>query len=234
LSDADFVKNLFGSISQTYDRANDLITFGLARSWRRKLVRWSGAKNNQKILDCATGTGDLAFEFKKVVGTDGSVTGIDFCKEMLDLAPEKSLTLGLPVHFQLGNVMGLDFQDHQFDVTSIAYGIRNVADCNAAIKEMARVTQPGGRVMVLETGEIQNPILRIFIRFYFEKIVPHLGGWISGRPDAYQYLQRTSGDFPSGAAFCQRLYASGCFSRVEYKSLLGGASYIYKADRKIE
>lgn len=225
---SEYVKNLFGSISRTYDLANDFITFGLARLWRKQLVTWSEAKLGDEILDCATGTGDLAFEFKKTVGADGTVTGIDFCKEMLDLAPGKSFEKNLPVTFEMGNVLGLDFDDNRFAVTSIAYGIRNVADVHTAIKEMARVTQPGGRVMILETGDISNPVLRFFIRIYFEKVVPYIGRLISGHPTAYQYLQKSSGHFPSGKDFCEILENSGCFSSVEHRTLMGGASFMYK------
>lgn len=246
--DAKYIKNLFGSISSTYDKANDVITFGLARQWRRRLVEWSGVQaDSQKfanalqisngadglrILDCATGTGDLALEFKKVVGSHGRVVGSDFCREMLEVAPAKAARFHLDVTFEIADVLALPYADHAFDITSIAYGIRNVADVHRAIRELARVTKSGGRVMILETGSVNSRILRPAIRFYFEKVVPRLGGWVSGKPEAYQYLQKSSGDFPSGTEFCKILQASGCFIDVEHISLMAGASFIYKATVK--
>jgi len=94
------IQNLFTGIAPGYDLANDLITFGMARGWRKKLVRWSGVAAGQAVLDCACGTGDLALEFKRAVGSEGQVIGTDFCQEMLDQAPEKSQRLNLPVDFQ--------------------------------------------------------------------------------------------------------------------------------------
>lgn len=228
---AEFVKNLFGSISGTYDQANDVITFGMARLWRKKLVELSGAKPGDRILDCATGTGDLAIAFKKIVAESGHVIGSDFCAEMLSVAPKKATKKNLDITFELGDVQALKYKNAEFDICSIAYGIRNVSDVAQAMREMARVTRSGGVVMILETGEIENPVLRLGIRFYFEKVVPKLGGWVSGRPEAYEYLQTSSGSFPSQTEFCRNLNELGCFSAVTCTALMGGASYIYKCTR---
>lgn len=229
---AEFVKNLFGDISETYDTANDVITFGMARLWRKKLVSLSEAKAGDKILDCATGTGDLALAFKRVVGETGQVIGSDFCPGMLAVAPDKAKKFNLDVTFELGDVLNLKYANQEFDICSIAYGIRNVANVAKALQEMARVTKPGGYVMILETGEIENPVLRKGIRFYFEKFVPKLGGWVSGKPEAYEYLQVSSGQFPSKEDFCLVLDAVKCFSEVSCTTLMGGASYIYKCKVK--
>ncbi len=228
MPEAEYIKNLFGSISTTYDKANDVITLGMARQWRRELVNWSEAREGHWVVDCATGTGDLAIEFKKIVGETGHVIGTDFCKEMLEVAPNKAQKLNLKIDFEVADVMALNFPENKFDMASIAYGIRNVENVSLAISEMARVTKPGGKVMILETGEVENPILQKAIRFYFKNIVPRLGGWVSGKRDAYEYLQSSSGRFPSGEEFCSHLRASGHFSTVEFKSLMGGASFIYK------
>jgi len=226
--DASQIQNLFGSIAETYDVANDVMTLGLARVWRKKLVRWSGVTTGSRVLDCATGTGDLALDFKRAVGTTGEVIGTDFCQEMLDKAPQKAQAANLDVQFAWADAMALPYADKSFDVVSIAYGIRNVSDVNKALSEMARVLKPGGRLMILETGEVQNPVLRAGIRFYFEKFVPRLGGWVSGRRDAYEYLQKSSGAFPSGKIFCEILCANG-FAEAEYRPLMGGASFIYRS-----
>ncbi len=225
--DARFIKDLFGSIAGTYDRANDAITFGFAHRWRDALVRWSLAGPNSIVLDCATGTGDLAFDFE--ASGVNQVYGIDFTPQMIELAKRKNLARTGNIKFSVGDALHLDFDSRRFDVTSIAYGIRNVSDVSAALTEMARVTKSGGAVMILETGEIENPVMRWGIRFYFETVVPRLGGYISGHRDAYEYLQRTSGQFTSGQKFCDFISNTGVFSSVTHRPLMGGASFLYKA-----
>jgi demethylmenaquinone methyltransferase/2-methoxy-6-polyprenyl-1,4-benzoquinol methylase len=224
----EFVKDIFSSIAGTYDKANDVITMGLARDWRKKLVSWSGAKAGQKVLDCATGTGDLALDFKRVVGPTGSVLGTDFCKEMLDYAPAKAQAADLEIQFEVADAMNLQYESKTFDITSISYGIRNVQKPETALTEMARVTRTGGHVMILETGVTRVPLLKSAIGLYFRHIVPRLGGWVSGKRSAYEYLNRSSLAFPSGEAFCQMMRSTGVFDIVEYKSIMGGASFIYK------
>ncbi len=228
--DPEKIQNLFGSIAGGYDKANNWITFGLAHSWRKALVRASGAKPGDQVLDCATGTGDLALEFKKTVGATGSVTGTDFCEEMLALAPAKAKALGLEVKFEKADAMRLPYPDRTFDVVSIAYGIRNVSDPVKALKEMARVCKPGGRVMVLETGDAQWPLIRKAVHFYFRKVVPRVGGWITGRPQAYEYLNQSSLRFPSRDRFLDLMKEAGPFQKLSCRSLMGGASFIYRAD----
>jgi demethylmenaquinone methyltransferase / 2-methoxy-6-polyprenyl-1,4-benzoquinol methylase len=223
----EFIKDLFGSISGSYDKANDVITLGLARTWRKNLVEWSQASEGNRVLDCATGTGDLAIEFKKAVGQTGKVIGIDFCAGMLESAPSKAQKERLDVLFELGDVTALNYPSQEFDITSIAYGIRNVVDPVLALQEMARVTKPDGHVMILETGETETPVVRRLVDFYFEHVVPRLGGWVSGRREAYEYLQDSSRKFPSGEDFVELLRSTDRFSNVEYRRLMGGASYIY-------
>ena len=222
------IQNLFTGIAPGYDLANDLITFGMARGWRKKLVRWSGVAAGQAVLDCACGTGDLALEFKRAVGSEGQVIGTDFCQEMLDQAPEKSQRLNLPVDFQWADVTQLKYEDDRFDVTSISYGIRNVEDPVKALKKMARVTRPGGAVMILETGKSQWALMQWGFDFYFKYIVPFLGGLVTGNRAAYRYLNRSSKNFPCREEFLLMMGEAGCFSKCEYKSLMGGSSFIYK------
>ncbi len=231
---ADEIKDLFQSISHGYDKANDFMTGGMAHSWRRKLVEWSGVKSGDQILDCATGTGDLAIEFAQVVGPSGSVTGIDFCEGMLKKAPDKVKGLNLSIHFEIADVTSLPYKDNQFDVVSIAYGIRNVSDPLKALSEMARVTRPGGRVMILETGDQQNPLMQKAFSFYFRHIVPRVGGWITGKRQAYEYLQKSSSRFPSKDSFVKLMGQTSAFSSCEYKVLMGGASFIYKGTQRAQ
>ncbi len=222
------IKNLFNSISKTYDKTNDIITMGFVRPWRKKMISHSGAKSGDKVLDCATGTGDLAFEFKKVVGPTGTVLGTDFCKGMLEEGPKKAKLLNLDVQFEFADATCLQYEDNSFDITSIGYGIRNVSDPVKALCEMARVTKPGGTVIVLETGDTKNPVLQPFINIYFKHIVPRLGGWTSGNRPAYEYLNKSSNHFPSKNDFLNLMNQTGQLQGLSCKTLMGGASFIYK------
>lgn len=222
------IKDLFSQVAHGYDKANDAMTLGLAHVWRKNLVQWSDAQAGQSILDCATGTGDLAIEFKKSVGPTGQVIGTDFCQSMLDKAPPKALNAGLKIDFQLADAMNLPFKDKSFDVSSIAYGIRNVADPQLAIKEMARVVKPGGYVMVLETGDSPNGPLKKAFEFYFQKVIPRIGGWVTGKRFAYEYLNRSSRGFPSRERFVAIMESTGAFTKCECRVLFGGASFLYR------
>ncbi len=226
------IQKLFASISNGYDKANDLMTFGMARLWRKQLVSWSNVQKGQKVLDVATGTGDLALEFKRAVGTEGTVTGTDFCQEMLDHAPKKAKAKNLDVDFQWADAMDLRYPNESFDVVSIAYGIRNVADTNKALNEMARVTKSGGCVMILETGDQQSKWMQGLFDIYCSKVMPLMGQLVTGKKEAYEYLNRSSANFPSGEKFVEILYSTEQFNRVEFKALMGGASFIYKAIKK--
>ncbi|MEO0335681.1 MAG: bifunctional demethylmenaquinone methyltransferase/2-methoxy-6-polyprenyl-1,4-benzoquinol methylase UbiE [Pseudomonadota bacterium] len=225
---AEDIKSLFGSIAHGYDTANDWMTGGLARGWRRKLVKQSQVKPGEHVLDCATGTGDLAIEFAKVTGAEGKVVGTDFCKEMLEFAPSKAKKAGVEASFSIADATQLPFENESFDVVSIAYGIRNVDNPKTAIAEMRRVCKPGGRVMILETGDQQNPMIRSAFNWYFRNVVPRIGGMITGRKSAYEYLQNSSSQFPSGSEFLKLMQEAGEFEITECFALMGGASFIYK------
>ncbi len=224
---AEEIKSLFSSVAHGYDKANDAMTLGLARLWRGNLIDWSGAKAGDRILDCATGTGDLAIGFKKKVGDTGTVIGTDFCQEMLDHAPPKALRAGLKIEFKLADAMNLPFPDSTFDISSIAYGIRNVSDPQKALREMARVVRPGGRVMVLETGDAPDNGLKKAFEFYFQQVIPRIGGWVTGKRFAYEYLNRSSRGFPSRQRFIEIMESTNAFEECDYRVLFGGASFIY-------
>jgi demethylmenaquinone methyltransferase/2-methoxy-6-polyprenyl-1,4-benzoquinol methylase len=128
--------------------------------------------------------------------------------------------------------MKLPFSDNQFHAASIAYGIRNVSDPVAALKEMARVVKPGGHVMILETGDAPETPMKKLFEFYFRQVVPRVGGFITGQRQAYEYLNRSSLGFPSREGFIDLLNQADAFAKTEYVTLLGGASFMYKAQVK--
>lgn len=230
--EAEKIRKMFSEVAANYDKANSVLSVGIHHLWRKKLVQYSGAKTGDSVLDCATGTGDLAIQFKKTVGTSGNVVGTDFCAEMLDFAPAKAQKQNLEIKFEVADVTQLQFQDYSFDISSISFGIRNVQEPLKGLSEMARVTKPGGKVMVLEFGQMQIPIVSSLYDFYSAKILPQIGGWVTGKKDAYEYLQKSSAAFPCRDKFVEMMMQTGAFSKVDFISLSGGIAYIYRGHRK--
>ncbi len=222
------IKGMFSEIAGSYDRANSVLSFGIHHLWKQKLVNMTPVKSGDSVLDCATGTGDLALLFKKKVGSEGEVIGTDFCQEMLDEAPNKASKQNLDVRFQLADVTNLPFEDNTFNASSISFGIRNVEDREKAFKELARVTKSGGSVMILEFGQIQTPGVKQAYNFYSQKVLPKVGGWVSGKPEAYQYLNDSSQVFPCGQDFANEVVATELYTSVNVSPLSFGVAYIYK------
>lgn len=220
------VRQMFSSIATRYDVTNEVLSFGIHRLWRRVAVRRSGAKEGDRVLDCASGTGDLALVFKRKVGTSGRVVGTDFCPEMLENAPAKAAQAGLEVEFQVADAMALPFADDSFDVASISFGIRNVDDPVKCLKEMARVVRPGGRVVVLEFGQ-PNGFFGALFRFYSKTVMPAVGGLLTGNRAAYEYLPRTSAAFPAGERFLDLMDQSGAYAERSAHPLTFGTAYVY-------
>lgn len=228
---ASKVESMFDEVAPKYDLANTILSLGIHHLWRKTLVKLSGAHTGEKVLDCATGTGDLAIEFKKVVGPQGAVLGTDFCKGMLDLAPAKARSQNLNIQFEIQDVTKLPYPDATFDIVSISFGIRNVEKPVQGIKEMLRVLKPGGRLMILEFGQPQNPVFGGLYRWYSKNILPTVGGLITGKKNAYSYLEKSSALFPCGQAFAELIQHSGPVSSVAVRPLSFGIAYIYKADK---
>ena len=221
------VQNMFASIAPAYDRTNSVLSLGIHHLWRKTTVQDSGASNGMYVLDCATGTGDLAFEFKKAVGIDGRVLGTDFCPEMMVTGPEKAERKQLHVDFEVADAMNLPYPDDTFDIASISFGIRNVDDPATALKEMARVVKPGGRVMILEFGQ-PTGIVGLIYEAYSRYVIPFIGGLLTGNKEAYTYLPRTAASFPCRKDFLELMNSTGSFAKTSYKELTFGISFLYK------
>lgn len=223
---SDKVRQMFADIADDYDKINSILSLGVHHAWRAETVRLSGADLGDKVLDCATGTGDLAIKFKQKVGETGYVVGTDFCREMIEHAPEKARKENLDVDFEVADAMNLPYADNRFDISSIAFGIRNVDEPVTALKEMARVVRPGGRVVVLEFGQPKG-VFKYPYEVYSQYVMPAIGGWLSGNREAYTYLPKTSAKFPAGDKFLALMDRAGSFSDRKYKRLTGGIAYIY-------
>jgi demethylmenaquinone methyltransferase/2-methoxy-6-polyprenyl-1,4-benzoquinol methylase len=222
------IRSMFAKVAGRYDRANTVLSMGVHHLWRKKLVQLSGAVRGQNILDCATGTGDLALEFKKAVGPEGRVIGTDFCAEMMIPAPAKARSANLDIEFKQADVMALPFADGEFDISSISFGIRNVADPKKALMELSRVVKPGGMVMILEFGQVDVPGFAQIYNFYSSTVLPWVGGLVTGQREAYQYLQTSSAHFPCRQEFLDLMNSTGKFESTSCHSLTGGIAYIYK------
>ncbi len=223
----EIIKSMFSKVAANYDRANSVLSVGIHHLWRKKLVEISGAQVGNKVLDCATGTGDLAIAFKKAVGATGEVIGTDFCADMMTSAPNKATSAGLKIKFEQADVTALQYPNQQFDIVSISFGIRNVSDPVKALTEMARVSKSGGRVMVLEFGQMQTPIIKDLYKIYSEQILPKIGGMVTGQKEAYDYLQKSSAHFPCREGFLDLMKKADCFTEMKYTAISFGIAYIY-------
>lgn len=220
------VREMFSSIAPKYDVTNTVLSFGIHHLWRNRAIALSGAKLGDRILDCATGTGDLALAFKRAVGPEGTVVGTDFCAEMLAVAPQKAADARLDVRFEVADAMALPYRDAEFDVASISFGIRNVDDPVKCLSEMARVVKPGGRVVVLEFGQPTGAFGAMF-RTYSRVVMPTIGGLITGNRAAYEYLPRTASQFPAGEKFLELMDRSASYTSRSAHPLTFGTAFAY-------
>ncbi|MGB0652430.1 MAG: bifunctional demethylmenaquinone methyltransferase/2-methoxy-6-polyprenyl-1,4-benzoquinol methylase UbiE [Thermoplasmatota archaeon] len=220
------VEEMFAGIAPKYDRANAILSLGVDSGWRRKAVKAAAIGPGSRVLDVATGTGDLAFAFKKRVGAEGTVVGSDFCQPMLDVAVEKATRRGVELAFEQGDAMALPYPDDGFDAASIAFGIRNVDEPAKAVAEMARVVRPGGRVVVLEFGQPKGPISWPY-RIYSKHVMPRIGALVTGDRAAYEYLPETAAAFPCGDAFAQIMRDAADFTDIQVRPLTGGIAWLY-------
>jgi demethylmenaquinone methyltransferase/2-methoxy-6-polyprenyl-1,4-benzoquinol methylase len=218
---------MFAAISPRYDLANQILSFGVHRRWRRTLVRRANLPPGSSVLDCATGTGDLALEWARALGPSSRIVGTDFCAPMLAEAVRKATALGISAEFLEADALALPFDDGHFDAASIAFGIRNVDDPLACLRELGRVVRPGGQVLVLEFGQPDGAFGAVY-RFYARAVLPAVGGLITGQRAAYEYLPRTARLFPSGERFSNLMIESGAFSEHTATRLSGGIAFLYR------
>jgi demethylmenaquinone methyltransferase / 2-methoxy-6-polyprenyl-1,4-benzoquinol methylase len=229
------IQSMFSKVAPFYDKANTALSLGIYNHWYKKVIKLSVIKENMKILDCATGTGNLAFQFFKKLGSNGEVTGIDFTKEMLDIARTRANEYKISnfptINFESGDVLNLPFVDNSFDIVSIAFGIRNVDSVDICLKEMVRVAKTGGKVVILEFGQPIG-ILKYLFKLYFKIVMPLLSFFLSLDNDSYIYLIESSKEFPCRNNFLELMNQTGSFSLSKYKSLTFGIAYLYVGIKK--
>jgi demethylmenaquinone methyltransferase/2-methoxy-6-polyprenyl-1,4-benzoquinol methylase len=209
---AENIRNMFGSIVRVYDFLNAILSLNFDKSWRKFAAKVSDVKPDTKVLDVCTGTGDLAISYSKLLNGNGLVVGSDYCHDMLRCGLPKIKKRHLENKIKLieADTLQLPFRDNSFEISTVAFGIRNVADLEAGIKEMRRVVGPDGRVVILEFSQPANSLFRRIYFFYFTRILPMIGRLISkSRIDAYTYLPQSVLAFPDKLSLKKKMEECG-------------------------
>jgi demethylmenaquinone methyltransferase/2-methoxy-6-polyprenyl-1,4-benzoquinol methylase len=222
---------MFDAIAPRYDLLNHVLSAGLDRRWRTRAVTALDLPPGARVLDVCTGTGDLAIAAVQG-GTNVTVVGVDFAGEMLRLGLKKLRASGLTRAIRLvrGDATRIPLSDRCCDAATVGFGIRNVAEPERALTEIARVLRPGGRLAILEFGQPRIPGIRTLYLWYFRYVLPRVGRSVSKHDDAYSYLPASVGQFPPPEEFA-RLIESRGFTSVEPVSLTFGIVYLYTGQR---
>jgi demethylmenaquinone methyltransferase/2-methoxy-6-polyprenyl-1,4-benzoquinol methylase len=217
------VADVFHSVADKYDLMNDLMSGGIHRLWKRLTIEQSGARAGMKVLDIAGGTGDLTLKFSRIVGPTGKVVLADINDSMLKVGRDKLIDAGAAgnIEYVQANAECLPFADNSFDILTIAFGLRNVTDKDAALRSMLRVLKPGGKVMVLEFSKTNNPLLTKAYDFYSFNILPQMGRLIANDADSYRYLAESIRMHPDQETLKQMMEDAG-FVNCRYQNMTGG------------
>ena len=220
------VGEVFRSVAPSYDVMNDLMSLGLHRVWKRFAIEMSGVRAGSRVLDVASGSGDLARAFAKRVGGTGQVWMTDINRAMLEVGRDRMLDQGVSAPLALCDAEKLPFPDASFDCVSVAFGLRNMTHKDRALAEMARVTRPGGRVIVLEFSRPWKPLTPMYDAYSFS-ILPALGKWIARDEGAYRYLAESIRMHPDQETLKAMMSAAG-LERVEYFNLAAGVVALHR------
>ncbi len=223
MPDATYVRDAFARIADRYVLTNHVLSMGMDIWWRRVVTSRIKKWNPERLLDVASGTGDLALEIQDEC-PDCEVIASDFCAEMLAHAASRGIAKTI-----VADALNLPFPDSQFDVVTVAFGLRNMADYPAALREMNRVLKPGGRLVILDFS-LPEGILRGPYRFYLHKILPKLAGLLTGEKDAYEYLGGSIEQFPAGKGMTDLLETCG-FTATQHDPLTFGVVTIYEGTK---
>jgi demethylmenaquinone methyltransferase/2-methoxy-6-polyprenyl-1,4-benzoquinol methylase len=221
------VRGVFGSVASKYDVMNDVMSIGIHRVWKDAMMDWLAPRPNQRLLDVAGGTGDIAFKFLKRAGS-GHATVLDLTEQMLIEGRKRADadTMAANLDWVVGDAMALPFEDNYFDVYTISFGIRNVTRPQEALKEAYRVLRPGGRLMVLEFSHIPNDMMQKAYDIYSFNIIPRMGQAIAGDRDSYQYLVESIRKFPNQEKFIDMVKQAG-FGNAKFRNLSMGIAALH-------
>lgn len=229
----EVVKDIFNDIAPKYDLLNHLLSMNIDKGWRRKAMRYIGENEKGHLLDVACGTGD--FSIAALRAGVRKVTGIDISENMVEVGRKKIAEAGLSsvIDLRTGDSEKMEFTEGEFDVVTVAFGVRNFEHLELGLKEMQRVLKPGGKAIILEFSMPEHFPMKQMYKFYFRSILPSIGGWISGNKAAYSYLPESVMKFPQGQAFLDIMTACGFTEVMRQKLSFGIASlYIGKKPRE--
>lgn len=223
------VADVFHSVASKYDIMNDFMSMGIHRLWKKYTIETSGVRPGDAVLDLAGGTGDLAKQFSKKVGPKGRVVLSDINESMLEEGRRRMIDAGVAnnMEFVLANAESLPFEDNSFNLITIAFGLRNVTDKDAALRSMYRVLKPGGRILVLEFSRPTNPIMRKVYDEYSFRVIPKIGKAITGDEDSYQYLVESIRMHPDQDTLKQMVLDAG-FDEADYINMTNGVVAIHR------
>lgn len=210
MPEAEAVRSLFGGIAKRYDLANHLLSGGMDFWWRHVLVKKVKATKPIRVVDLATGSGDVAFALKAKLGNAVEVRGLDFCQPMLDEAEKKRLECSPPpeIEFSAGDILNLPLKEDTIDAITVAFGIRNLENRARGLREIRRSLRPGGKVFILEFSQPYRwfrPVYYTYLKYF----LPTLAGWITGKPEAYDYLGDSIEGFPAREQLLRELQNAG-------------------------
>ncbi len=221
------IRKLFDNIAPDYDKLNHILSLNIDKGWRRKAVREIvDCEKPLNVLDVACGTGDFTIEIAQKVAGGSCVTGIDLSEGMMKIGREKILRAGVKAEMVQGDCEALPYDDGTFDRISVGFGVRNFEHLDTGLKEMCRVLKTGGKLVVLELSVPSNGFVRWCYKLYFLKILPAVGGWISGDRGAYEYLPASVLKFPAPERFMEMMSEAG-FNDVKHRSLTLGICRMY-------
>lgn len=224
------VEEMFDNIAHRYDFLNHLLSLGIDITWRKKAVKYIGTIQPKKILDVASGTGDFAFEALAL--KPEKITGFDLSEGMMNYGRAKAAKMNVAdiVTFVKGDSEQMPFADNSFDAVTVGFGVRNFEHLEVGLREMYRVTRPGGKIAILEASQPQNTILRALFGLYFGNVVPMIGRLFSKDARAYSYLPESVKAFPEGFEFIKILENIG-FRNIKWQPLTFGACAFYSMEK---
>lgn len=217
---ARHVRGVFDSVAQKYDIMNDLMSVGLHRAWKAYTVMVANLKEGDRVLDIAAGTGDLSKAFAKKVGHTGLVVHTDINEAMLRVGRDRLINAGLLIPSLVCDAEHLPFPDRHFDLVSVAFGLRNMTHKDQALKEMARVLRPGGKLLVLEFSKVAQPLEKIYDWYSFN-VLPNLGKLVAGDAHSYRYLAESIRLHPGQEELKHLMHECG-FGHVDYHNMTAG------------
>lgn len=229
MPEAEAVRSMFGGIAKRYDLANHLLSGGMDYWWRYVLVKKVKQTRPNSVVDLATGSGDVAFALKKKLGQNAQVKGLDFCQPMLDEAERKRLEKepAPDIEFALGDILQLPLEDDSVDAVTVAFGVRNLENRAQGLRDIRRSLRPGGKLFILEFSQPYNWFRPIYYS-YLKYVLPTIAGWVTRKPEAYDYLGDSIEGFPTTRKLADELEAAG-FQAIAATRMTLGVVAIHEA-----